>query len=128
MVNKKFSEEEGGQSGSLPIFSLNVGQFESLMRPIIQRAVAEAVISLQPAPQMEPSDEIYLEEVADLTRRSKSTVYRLTCTREIPFKKRGRQLVFSRKEILAWLDDRTVTVPLLAEEAADHLANVASRR
>ncbi len=111
-----------------PLFSLNVSQFEQLLRPIISKAVAEAVISLQPAPQLEPSDEIYLEEVALLTKRSKSTIYRLTCTREIPYRKRGKQLVFSRKEILSWLDERTVTVPLLADEATDHLAKVASKR
>mgnify|MGYP001197285104 CR=1 FL=1 len=111
-----------------PLFSLNVSQFEQLLKPIIAKAVAEAVISLQPAPQLEPADEIFLDEVTTLTRRSRSTIYRMTATREIPYSKRGRQLIFSRKTILEWMEGRTVNVPPLAEEAADHLQKVASKR
>jgi len=111
-----------------PLFSLNVSQFEQLLKPIIAKAVAEAVISLQPGPQLEPADEIYLDEVTTITRRSRSTIYRLTATREIPYSKRGRQLVFSRKAITEWMEGKTVNVPLIREEAADHLQKVASKR
>jgi len=111
-----------------PLFSLNVRQFEQLLAPIVHRAVAEAVIKLQPAPVLDPPDEIFIAEVATITHRSKPTIYRLTAAREIPYSKRGKELVFSRKTILEWMEGRTVNVPLLAEEAADHLQKVASKR
>ena len=45
-------------------------------------------------------------EVATLTGYSKSTIYQLTSTHQIPFHRPahgGRKIVFKRSEILAWM-------------------------
>ncbi|RNI29779.1 DNA-binding protein [Rufibacter immobilis] len=39
---------------------------------------------------------------------SESQLYKKTAAKEIPFKTFGRQLIFSRKELLVWLDSQTV--------------------
>lgn len=39
---------------------------------------------------------------------SESTLYKLTSTKKIPFKNFGRRLIFSRKELLKWVESQTI--------------------
>lgn len=50
-----------------------------------------------------------IEEACSITGRSKSKIYKLTSTDGIPHKLMGNRLVFSRSELLAWLETNTVT-------------------
>ncbi len=60
-----------------------------------------------------------LEDVALLTGLSKSYLYKLTCTRQIPFyKPNGKQIYFDRAEIEAWMKQNRVKTQLEAEQAA----------
>ena len=43
-----------------------------------------------------------VEEVAELLRCKPSTIYQLVHKRRIPFRKRGRQLLFEAREIDRW--------------------------
>ena len=44
-----------------------------------------------------------IDEVSILTGKSKSHLYKLTCSSLIPHYKRGKHLYFDRQEILSWL-------------------------
>lgn len=60
-----------------------------------------------------------LEDVALLTGLSKSHLYRLTCTRQIPFyKPNGKQIYFDRAEIESWMKQNRVATQQEAEQAA----------
>ena len=113
---------------SAPLYSLNLSQFESLLRANVAKIVTEVMISMQPIQEPEPPDEIYLEEVATLTGRSTSSIYRKTSLRQIPYSKRGKQLIFSRKAIKEWMNNLTVDIPLVAEVADSHLQAEAEKR
>lgn len=44
-----------------------------------------------------------IEEAAAFIRKPKSTIYQLTSTRQIPFSKMGKQLLFFKKDLLKWI-------------------------
>ena len=48
------------------------------------------------------------QEVADLLRVPRSTVYELARSRRIPFLKVGRRTLFARPTLLEWIDAQTV--------------------
>ncbi|MDL2213818.1 helix-turn-helix domain-containing protein [Bacteroides sp. OttesenSCG-928-N06] len=48
-------------------------------------------------------DEMNIEEVSSLIKKSISTVYRYTCQQSIPYTKIGNTLHFYRSEILEWM-------------------------
>lgn len=48
-------------------------------------------------------DEMNIEEVSSLIKKSISTVYRYTCQQCIPYTKIGNTLHFYRSEILEWM-------------------------
>jgi predicted DNA-binding transcriptional regulator AlpA len=53
-------------------------------------------------------DRIDLNEVMNITGLKKSAIYKLTMAGTIPHGKYGRLLVFSRTEILNWIDQQIV--------------------
>lgn len=60
-----------------------------------------------------------LEDVALLTGLSKSHLYRLTCTHQIPYyKPNGKQIYFDRAEIESWMKQNRVATQQEAEQAA----------
>jgi excisionase family DNA binding protein len=46
-----------------------------------------------------------LSEVASMLRCRPSTIYQLVHKKQIPFRKRGRQLLFEAREIDQWTKD-----------------------
>ena len=50
-----------------------------------------------------------IEEVAEILRLSKTSVYRLVERRELPFCRVGRNLRFTRKDLEAYLEARRVS-------------------
>ncbi|MCU0457652.1 MAG: helix-turn-helix domain-containing protein [Bacteroidales bacterium] len=67
----------------------------------------ESRISRQEASESLP-DRIDLNEVMNITGLKKSAIYKLTMAGTIPHGKYGRLLVFSRTEILNWIDQQIV--------------------
>ena len=60
-----------------------------------------------------------LEDVALLTGLSKSHLYRLTCTRQIPFyKPNGKQIYFDRAEIESWMKQNRVATQQESDQQA----------
>ena len=60
-----------------------------------------------------------LEDVALLTGLSKSHLYRLTCTHQIPYyKPNGKQIYFDRAEIESWMKQNRVATQQEIEQTA----------
>jgi excisionase family DNA binding protein len=57
-------------------------------------------------------------------------IYKLTHRSEIPFKKFGKRLIFSRKEILQWVEYKTLipTKKMSVEDSISHSAIARERR
>lgn len=63
-----------------------------------------------------------LEDVAALTGLSKSHLYKLTCTHQIPFYKPGKQIYFDRSELERWMkQNRVATQAEIEAQAATYL-------
>jgi excisionase family DNA binding protein len=79
---------------------------------------------LQPTPQVPQAvnEEIMLDEASELTGLKKSTIYRLSFAGEIPVRRRGKRLIFSRSQLNQWIEDRTVTKRTPRQIAAEELA------
>ena len=66
-----------------------------------------------------PAEKEFLtvNEVSQMIRKSKGTVYNMTSAREIPFIKKGKRVLFDRQEIRDWMrKDERKTVKQLQEE------------
>lgn len=59
---------------------------------------------------------------------TRATLYNLVYKEAIPYKKFGRRTVFSRRELLQWIESRTVTRESRNAEAARRLAASANRK
>ena len=71
-----------------------------------------------------------IDDVAVLTGLSKSTLYKLTCSKEIPFyRPNGKLIYFDRKEIEQWMKrNRVASTFELKDNAADYLAGVGAKK
>ena len=59
------------------------------------------------------------DDVVLLTGLSKSHLYKLTCTRQIPhYKPNGKQVYFERAEVEAWMRQNRVNTQMEAEQQA----------
>jgi excisionase family DNA binding protein len=73
---------------------------------LIQRAVSTAL-----APQTNQTskpDRCTFDEALEITGLSKSKLYKLTSSNEIPCKRYGNKLIFSRKELADWVEENTI--------------------
>lgn len=59
---------------------------------------------------------------------TRATLYNLVYKEAIPYKKFGRRTVFSKRELLAWIESRTVTRESRNAEASRRLAASANRK
>ena len=98
-----------------PLFSLTVEEFMELQ---------ESKSQGQPNP-IPVSEIIGIEEAVLLTGYKKSTLYRKTSTKTIPFHKRDNKVVFLRTELENWmLENRQETI----EEKSEKLNQIFSNR
>lgn len=69
-------------------------------------------------------DVLCLNDVAILTGLSKSHLYKLTCSRQIPhYKPNGKQIYFDRVEVEDWMrQNRIATTQEIEQTAATYLA------
>lgn len=67
-----------------------------------------------------------IDDVAVLTGLSKSTLYKMTCSKEIPFyRPNGKLIYFDRKEIEGWMKrNRVAAVCELEDNAVDFIAGI----
>ena len=67
-----------------------------------------------------------IDDVSVLTGLSKSTLYKMTCSKEIPFyRPNGKLIYFDRKEIEGWMKrNRVAAVCELEDNAVDFIAGI----
>jgi excisionase family DNA binding protein len=78
---------------------------------------------LEPLP-----DRIELDEACKLTNQSKGQMYKLTMLNKIPHQKFGKRLVFSRKALTEWLEEKTVSPSSPSDIMDDRLAKSAKKQ
>jgi len=79
-------------------------------------------------PELPQLDECGIKEASTITGYRPSTIYRLSSEGGIPCQKRGRTLLFSRKQLQQWTNDRTITKDDPGAIAAAHLAETVQKR
>ncbi len=63
-----------------------------------------------------------VDDLANLTGLSKSTIYKLTSSRRIPHYKQVKHLYFDRREIEAWIrSERIKTISEVDQEASNYV-------
>lgn len=83
---------------------LTIGQMKGLIRDVLQE-------SSFLTKNKQESEILTIEEVSELTGYKKSTIYKLTHERKIPFHKPahgGRRIFFKKEEINQWLESNRV--------------------
>jgi len=73
----------------------------------IIRAEFSKLYAAKPQEQQQP-DRCALEDALEITGLSKSKIYKLTSSKDIPHKRFGSRLIFSRKELEEWVESQTV--------------------
>jgi excisionase family DNA binding protein len=81
-------------------------------------AIGAAVTKIQ-AGAIAENDTMTIDEVAELLRKGKSTIYQYTSAKTIPHSKIGNDLSFSRKEIKKWMDEHKVKLATETENEAE---------
>src|SRR5450759_1960677 len=93
------------------------------LRTEIKNCLRESIEEIKSIPSPAPlPDRITLSEACELTGFSKSQIYKLSMLDEIPRSRYGKMLVFSRKSLLAWRENRTVSAPSASDVMTDRLA------
>ena len=81
-----------------------------------------------PSVTQELPDRCSLKDACIETDLSESKIYKAVMVREIPFKKYGRRLVFSRKALQEWVQDRTKTPTSPDTVMTERLAKTARKK
>lgn len=89
-------------------------------KEIIERLSAIENYSLLAAKRV-----LTLSDVSVLTGLSKSHLYKMTCTHQIPYyRPNGKQIYFDREEVEAWMKrGRVATIEESERQAAVYMAN-----
>ena len=101
------------------------------LRMLIAEAVKTSIHPLREQ-RAEPPDTITLTAALELLREngyptSKGKIYKLTSANQLPHRKYGNKLVFSRRDLLAWAESQTHIKPDRSEAALE-IARSARRK
>ena len=106
------------------ITSLKISELEQLITDSVQKCLNNTLHPAQPA----KSDLIGIDEACDITGWLKPTIYKKSFLGEIPCSRLGKRLVFSRKELTAWMQSQTIRKQSPEETATKHLQKEAQKR
>ena len=95
---------------------------------MIQNSVKKALADIPQSEPIEISDRLNVDQACQLLNRTRSWIFKKTMLKEIPFGKFGSRLVFSRKELEAWMESQTIPAENPGEVMSDRLAETAKRR
>ena len=99
------------------------------LRTAFKSFFCESLEEIKKIPTPAPlPDRITLLEACELTDQSKSQIYKLTMLNEIPFQKYGKRLVFSRRSLLAWMEERTISSYSANDVITERLSKTAKKR
>jgi excisionase family DNA binding protein len=106
---------------STPLALLTVGQLLELIEKTTPKE--------DQVPKEEPKeDRVGIEEILEMTGLSKSAIYKMTMLNDIPHRKFGNRLIFSRTAIKDWMESQTKTKVTRQQKAARRLADLAAKR
>jgi len=95
------------------------------LRAEIKNCIRESIEEIRSIPTPTPSpDRITLNEACEITGLSRSLIYKMSMDGSIPKLKYGNRLVFSRKELEGWMEQRTTRKLSLEEIATKQLQKV----
>lgn len=112
------------------IVQLDYDDLQAAVKNWLRESIDEIKSIPAPAPLL---DRIDLDEACIVLGTkdkpaSKAQVYKLTMLNRIPHQKFGKRLIFSRKELNAWMNQRTTTKQNPEETAINHLKEQATKR
>ena len=79
------------------------------------------------APEPLP-DRITLQDACELTGQSKGQIYKMTMLGTIPCSHFGKRLIFSRKALTEWMEEKTISAPSDGKVMSDRLSATAKKR
>jgi excisionase family DNA binding protein len=101
----------------------------SELHDVVKRCFLESITELKNlSPQVEQSDRLTIDEAIEITGLRRSVIYKMTCEKAIPFSKYGKRLVFSRRDLLAWVESRTIKTLDTEGTMCNQLAKVANQK
>ena len=89
----------------------------------MEKAIIDRLQRIEQYTLLSAKNVLSLDDVAVLTGLSKSYLYKLTCTHQIPFyKPNGKQIYFDRGEVESWMkQNRVATQAEIEAQAATYL-------
>ena len=89
----------------------------------MEKAIIDRLQRIEQYTLLSAKNVLSLEDVAALTGLSKSHLYKLTCTHQIPFyKPNGKQIYFDRGEVESWMkQNRVATQAEIEAQAVTYL-------
>lgn len=79
-------------------------ELTSLIQNSIRTALIESPSQLSKSSAIDDNKPLTVEEAAKFLNLPKATLYQFTSARKIPFKKLGKRIVFSKNDILKWIE------------------------
>lgn len=108
--------------------TLDLSGLDQAIQSAVSNAISKAMAGASNPEPVEHSDRLNVEEACQLLNRTRSWLFKKTMDREIPYSKFGSRLVFSRKDLQAWMEQHTLPVLNPADIMSDRLAASAKRR
>lgn len=89
----------------------------------MEKAIIDRLQRIEQYTLLSAKNVLSLDDVAVLTGLSKSHLYKLTCTHQIPFyKPNGKQIYFDRGEVESWMkQNRVATQAEIEAQAVTYL-------
>lgn len=108
-------------------------ELEAAVEKALRSVMPKIFIETQHKKDAHETDRLSISGAVDFLERegaptTRSTLYNLIYNRRIPFSKLGNRVVFSKKELLAWIEARTTRPADARAEAASRIARSAANR
>lgn len=87
----------------------------------IKNCIRELLEELKTSQEKPLPDHISLDEACEITGLGKASIYAMTHNKKIPFKHFGRRLVFSRKELILWMESHTTSDKTRSDAITENL-------
>jgi predicted DNA-binding transcriptional regulator AlpA len=98
------------------------------LEQLITDSVQKCLKNILKPPQPEIPDLIDIDEAVKVTGYLKATIYKKSFLGEIPCSRRGKRLIFSRRQLLKWMESQTVPKPSPEDIAVNRLAKEAIKK
>jgi excisionase family DNA binding protein len=107
------------------IVQLNYDELQEIIKTCLRDSIAE-IKAIPDPPKL--SDRCTLPEACEITGLSRSLIYKMSMDGTIPKEKYGKRLVFSRKALTEWMQDRTVSTASPEAIMTERLSKTAKKK